>query len=73
MKNWLFIGHPDAGHRSTVLYSLVNSCKRHGKDPLADLRDVLSRLRRMTNQEDRDSLLPSQWMPPDATASTTAG
>ncbi len=33
-KNWLFIGHPDAGQRSAILYSLIVSCQRHGKDPL---------------------------------------
>ena len=36
-KNWLFIGHPDAGQRSAIIYSLVVSCQRHGKDPLAYL------------------------------------
>ena len=52
MKNWLFIGHPDAGQRSAILYSLVLSCKRCGKDPLAYLRDVLTRLPAMSNQDD---------------------
>lgn len=66
MKNWLFIGHPDAGQRSAILYSLVISCKRHGKDPLAYLRDVLTRLPAMTNQDDLDPLLPSNWAPPVA-------
>jgi hypothetical protein len=33
-KNWLFIGHPDAGRRSAIIYSLVVSCQRHGKDPV---------------------------------------
>jgi transposase len=64
MKNWLFIGHPDAGERSAILYSLVISCKRHGKDPLAYLRDVLTRLPTMTNRDDLDALLPSNWQPP---------
>jgi transposase len=64
MKNWLFIGHPDAGQRSAILYSLVISCKRHGKDPFAYLRDLLSRLPRMTNQDDLSPLLPSNWSPP---------
>lgn len=70
MKNWLFIGHPDAGHRSAVLYSLVLSCKRHGKDPFAYLRDVLARLPGMTTKDDLDALLPSQWTPPVAAAPT---
>lgn len=66
LKNWLFIGHPDAGQRSAILYSLVISCKRHGKDPLAYLRDLLTRLPRMSNQDKLDDLLPSNWTPPVA-------
>ncbi len=60
-KNWLFIGHPDAGQRSAIIYSVVVSCQRHGKDPLAYLRDVLSRLPRMTNQDDIAALTPARW------------
>ena len=62
-KNWLFIGHPDAGQRSAILYSLIVSCQRHGKDPLAYLRDLLTRLPRMTNQDDLSPLTPSRWQP----------
>jgi transposase len=57
----LFIGHPDAGQRSAILYSLIVSCQRHGVEPLAYLRDVLARLPAMTNQDDFDPLTPSQW------------
>ena len=62
-KNWLFIGHPDAGQRSAIIYSLVVSCQRHGKDPLAYLRDVLRRLPAMTNQDDLTPLTPAAWQP----------
>lgn len=62
-KNWLFIGHPAAGQRSAVIYSLVVSCQRHGKDPLAYLRDVLRRLPAMTNQDDLTPLTPAAWQP----------
>jgi hypothetical protein len=62
-KNWLFIGHPDAGQRSAIIYSLVVSCQRHGKDPLAYLRDVLQRLPSMTNQDDLTPLTPAAWQP----------
>ncbi len=72
MKNWLFIGHPDAGQRSAILYSLVISCKRHGKDPLAYLRDLLTRLPSMTNQDDLDPLLPCNWTPPVPPSAATA-
>lgn len=62
-KNWLFIGHPDAGQRSAIIYSVVVSCQRHGKDPFAYLKDVLTRLPRMTNQDDLAALAPSRWNP----------
>lgn len=62
-KNWLFIGHPDAGQRSAIIYSLVVSCQRHGKDPFAYLRDVLRRLPAMSNQDDLAPLTPAQWQP----------
>src|SRR5208283_1395784 len=62
-KNFLFIGHPDAGQRSAIIYSIVVSCQRHGKDPFAYLRDVLTRLPAMTNQDDLDTLTPVNWTP----------
>jgi len=62
-KNWLFIGHPDAGQRSAILYSLIVSCERHGKDPLAYLKDILTRLPGMTNQDDLGALMPENWQP----------
>ena len=62
-KNWLFIGHPDAGDRSAIIYSLVVSCRRHGIDPLAYLRDVLTRLPTMTNRDDLRPFTPARWRP----------
>jgi hypothetical protein len=62
-KNWLFIGHPDAGQRTAILYSLIVSCQRHGIEPLAYLRDVLARLPAMTNQDDIEALTPGRWQP----------
>jgi hypothetical protein len=58
-----FIGHPDAGQRSAIIYSIVVSCQRHGIDPFAYIKDVLSRLPAMTNQQNLDDLLPSSWKP----------
>ncbi len=62
-KNWLFIGHPAAGQRSAIIYSLVVSCERHGKNPLAYLCDVLARIPSMTNQDDLTPLTPAGWQP----------
>lgn len=60
-KNWLFIGHPAAGDRAAVLYSLLGTCQRHGVNPHDYLRDVLRRLPTMTNQDDLTPLLPGSW------------
>lgn len=62
-KNFLFIGHPDAGQRSAIVYSLIVSCERQGKDPLAYLKDILTRLPQMSNQDDLRPLLPANWQP----------
>jgi transposase len=61
-KNWLFIGHPDAGWRSAVIYSLIVSCRRRAIDPWQYLRDVFTRLPGMTNHQ-IDELLPANWKP----------
>lgn len=44
MKNWLFIGHPDAGQRTAMIYTILECCRRHKVEPLAYLNDVLTRL-----------------------------
>ena len=43
-KNWLFIGHPEAGERSAVIYTLLGSCRRHGINPFEYLTDLFTRL-----------------------------
>jgi hypothetical protein len=59
-KNWLFVGDIDAGQRGAILYTLIENCRRHGLDPYAYLRDVLTKSKRCAKhlltgwvQEDR--------------------
>jgi transposase len=59
-KNFLFIGHPEAGWYSAVIYSLLGSCRRHGINPHEYLRDVLSRLPSATNHQIPE-LTPAAW------------
>jgi hypothetical protein len=59
-KNWLFIGHPDAGWRSAVIYSIVASCKRARIDPYAYLFDVLPRIMDYPSRRIHE-LLPQNW------------
>jgi len=61
-KNWLFIGHPEAGWRSAVIYSVIVSCRRRGIDPWEYVRDVLARLPGM-KQSELPTLLPRCWKP----------
>jgi len=60
-KNWLFVGHPQAGERSAILYSILISCQRlevHPQDYLTEmLKTDLSRLDRSKLSE----LTPSAW------------
>lgn len=59
-KNWLFIGDKEAGWRSAVIYTILQSCKTYGIDPYAYLKDVLERLPHMTNQQIH-LLTPRAW------------
>jgi transposase len=61
-KNWLFIGHPEAGWRSAVIYSVIVSCRRRGIEPWQYLSDVLSRLPSL-KQSEIASILPAHWKP----------
>ena len=60
-KNWLFIGHPEAGQNSAILYTLLENCRRLGLNPREYLCDVLTRLPTMTNQQTR-SVTPANWL-----------
>ena len=64
-KRWLFIGHPDAGWRSAVIYTIIQSCRRYGINPQEYLTDVLQRLPSMTTSQVKD-LLPANWKPRQA-------
>jgi transposase len=59
-KNFLFIGHPEAGQRSAVIYSVLGSCRRHGINPAAYLQDIFERLPRAKTSEVK-SLTPAAW------------
>jgi len=61
-RNWLFIGHPDAGWRSAVIYSLLITARRYRLDPAAWLSDVLHRIPTCT-QANLPELLPWNWKP----------
>jgi hypothetical protein len=59
-KNWLFVGDAQAGERSAIIYTVIESCRRRNLDPYAYLKDVLTRLPRMTNHQIPE-VVPAVW------------
>ena len=70
-KNWLFIGAAEAGERSAIIYTVIESCRRRGIDPFAYLRDVLTRLPTMTNRQIPE-VTPEAWAKAQRTAKRAA-
>jgi hypothetical protein len=58
----LFFGHPDAGWRSAVIYSVIVSCRRRDIDPWMYLRELMRRRPAAKNHEIPD-LVPARWKP----------
>jgi transposase len=68
-KNFLFVGHDEAGENLAGLYSLIATCEANGVNPAAYLADVLIRVQ--THPASRiDELLPHNWPPPSTQPST---
>jgi transposase len=59
-KNWLFVGEANAGQRSAIVYTVIESCRRRGIEPYAYLREVLTRLPHMTNRQIPE-IIPAAW------------
>jgi len=59
-KNCLFVGHPAAGERSAVIYTLLGSCRRHGLNPFDYLKDLFTRLPPAKIMEIQQ-FTPSEW------------
>lgn len=59
-KNWLFLGHPEAGWRSAAIYSVMVSCRRRGINPAEYLEDIFKRLPSMNSNELKE-ITPANW------------
>jgi len=60
MKNWMFVGHPDAGWHSAVIYSIVGTCQLLKINPQEYLTWVLPKLAAATTKTAVD-LLPHDF------------
>jgi transposase len=59
-KNWLFMGEAGAGQRGAIIYTLVETCRKRRIDPYAYLRDVLTRLPTLKNNQISE-VTPAAW------------
>ena len=60
-KNYMFMGSEKGGEAAEVVYSLIETCKQNGVDPLAYLADVLQRIPTHLNKNIKE-LLPYNWV-----------
>lgn len=59
-KNWLFAGSMRGGRAAAVAYTLLESCKHAGVDPVEYVADVLARVTDQSPDEMGD-LVPANW------------
>jgi hypothetical protein len=59
-KNWLFVGTDEAGDVNAAFVSLLASCRMHGIEPWAYLRDLLCLLPRWPLERVLE-LTPGRW------------
>lgn len=61
-KNWLFCGNDGGGRTAAILFSMTSTAKRHGLDPFAWLRNVLTRLPQL--RADSGGQVPDELLAP---------
>ena len=59
-KNHLFVGSEQGGHDAAVFYSLIESCKSAGAEPMAYFQDILRRVGSISPSK-LATLTPSRW------------
>lgn len=60
-KNWMFIGHEDAGPPAAALMSLMQTCREHRVNPIDYFRDVLARISEPGSSTRIRDMLPANW------------
>lgn len=63
-KNWMWIGHPDAGQKSAIIYSILKTCEIHRINPQAYFDDALAKLipsDARPSAELLEALVPKNW------------
>jgi transposase len=71
VRNWLQIGHPDAGPRLANLFTVVENCRQLDLDPEAYLIDLIARLPGHLASRVAE-LMPRAWQQARVAATTVA-
>ncbi|MCP3918058.1 MAG: IS66 family transposase [bacterium] len=71
-KNSLFVGSEQGGRDAALFYSLIESCKAAGVEPMAYLVDVIERIGRTPVSRVAD-LTPRRWKAAQCAAAAAAG
>lgn len=71
-KNWLFVGSDNGGRALANLYTLTATCRRHGVDVYAYLKDVLVRIEQQPPGRLHE-LLPQNWQAAQQSRPACAG
>jgi transposase len=64
-KNWMFVGHPQAGDKSAIIYTLLSCCKIHNINPEPYFVSILEQLVAADGNPSEvllESLLPYVWI-----------
>lgn len=64
-KNFLFVGHEEAGENMAVLFTIVASCVQNELNPVDYITDVLELVATHPHR-DIDAILPDRWPRPDS-------
>jgi transposase len=59
-KNWLFAGSKRGANSAAVIFTILNTCKIHGVNPIEYLTDILPRVLDYT-VNNIDDLTPLKW------------
>jgi transposase len=62
-KNWMFSGNILGAHASAEIYSLIETAKANGHEPLRYLEYLFDRLPCCTTVQEREALLPYRLLP----------
>ena len=61
-KNFLFVGHEEAGQNLAILQTITSTCRLHNVDAYECIKDILIRVQ--THPASKiDELLPQNWRP----------